>query len=136
MVDVNRETARRYVEEAFMQNRDFEKYIAKEYIRHNHGKTEPGIQNLKDICTRYHESFTDWKLTIHDIICEQNKAVVHFTIMLTHSQPYRGFEPSGARIEAHGIDIFRIADGKIVEQWAEVDLYHLINQVKEHSGAC
>ena len=134
-LEANREIARGYFEEAWIPNGNFEKYIGEGFVRHNHGRSDPGIQTLKNLCTFYHDSFSDWELAIHDIICERNKAVVHFTIMLTHSKQYNEYKPSGARIQVNGIDIFRITDGMIVEQWVEVDFHHFLNQIKEHSKA-
>jgi predicted ester cyclase len=37
--------------------------------------------------------------------------------------------PTGKRIDLTGIDIYRVVDGKIVEQWIEQDLLGLLRQL-------
>ena len=46
---------------------------------------------------------------------------MRFTIRGTHQGEGMGIPPTGKRVVSTGIDIFRIADGRIVERWGEVD---------------
>ena len=129
-----RDLARAYFEDAWVPGRNLEKYVADDVVRHSHGKPTAGIQALKDLNKLFHDLFSDWQLTLHDILCEGDKVAIRFTITLTHAGEFRGYRPSGARLEVNGIDLFRVAGGKIVEQWAEVDFQHFMDQIREHSG--
>lgn len=40
----------------------------------------------------------------------------------TNRGRFLGFEPTNKQVTAIGIDIFRLANGKIVEQWASPNL--------------
>jgi predicted ester cyclase len=129
-----RALARAYFEDAWVPGRNLEKYVAENVVRHSHGKPSAGIQSLRDLNKMFHDLFSQWELTLHDILCEGDKVAVRFTIMLTHTGEFMGFRASGARIQVNGIDMFRVAGGKIVEQWAEVDFFHFVEQLREHSG--
>ena len=40
-----------------------------------------------------------------------------------------GIEPTGRRVRWDGVDIYRLADGRIVEEWAGDDLAAILDQV-------
>ena len=40
-----------------------------------------------------------------------------------------GEAPTGAEVRLHGIQIFRIADGRIVERWGVLDQLGLLQQL-------
>jgi predicted ester cyclase len=47
----------------------------------------------------------------------------------THTGDFYGIPATGKRVEFTGMYIARIADGKIVEHWAEEDAYGLLLQL-------
>jgi predicted ester cyclase len=56
-----------------------------------------------------------------DLIAEDDKVVQRWKMRGTFKGEIFGLPPTGEVIEADGISIFRIADGKIVEHWAFAD---------------
>jgi predicted ester cyclase len=40
-----------------------------------------------------------------------------------------GIPATGRRIRVKGIDIFRLAEGKIVDLWQEIDLLGIVRQI-------
>ena len=51
------------------------------------------------------------------VLSEGDRVVVHSTFTGTHTGPFLGIAASGARVTMPSIEIWRIADGKIVEHW-------------------
>ena len=47
----------------------------------------------------------------------------------THKGEFMGIGPTGKRVTATGIDIVRIANGKIVERWGEFDNMAILQQI-------
>ena len=49
-------------------------------------------------------------------------------VYLTHTGPYLGHGPSGARAGVNGIDFWVYKDGQFTENWVFVDMIHLFDQ--------
>ena len=72
----------------------------------------------------------DYHANIEDLIAEDDRVVMRFTLTGTHTgSEFLGLPASGRSINVTGISIFRIADGKIVEHWANEDGLGLLQQL-------
>lgn len=47
----------------------------------------------------------------------------------THQEAFLGIPPTGQQVTLKAIVIYRIADGKIVERWAQVDTLGFLQQL-------
>ena len=78
-------------------------------------------------------AFPDHYNTIDDMIAEGDKVVARWTLHGTHQgeleTPLGRIPPTGKHVALTGIHIFRIADGKIVERWAEADMLGMLQQL-------
>jgi predicted ester cyclase len=73
--------------------------------------TPPGPTGAKQYVANALKRFPDMKVTIEDIIAEDDKVVVRNT--------WRATDPeTGNKLQFGGIVIWRIAGGKIAERWA------------------
>lgn len=52
-----------------------------------------------------------------------------FTSMGTHKGTFMGIEPTNKELSWTGISIDRIANGKIVESWANYDMMGMMQQL-------
>src|SRR3712207_5818921 len=59
------------------------------------------------------------RLTIDDQIAEGNKFVTRYTEKSIRRGEFLGVAPTGREVFSTGIDIHRIAGGKIAEEWSE-----------------
>ena len=76
------------------------------------------------------ESFPDTHYIVHDLIAENDKVTVYWTLKGTHKGHFMGIEPTQAEISMDGIAIYRVANEKLIERWVVYDLYSLVEQVK------
>ncbi len=74
-------------------------------------------------------AFPDIERTVEDLVAEGDKVVARWTAVGTHTGPFQGMPPSGSRATSSGITVFRIADGRIVEEWSESDMLGLLQQI-------
>ena len=74
-------------------------------------------------------AFEDHHQTVHDWIVEGDKVVARWTVEGTHTGTYVGVSPTGRRTKATGMEIFRIENGKIVEEWCNLDFYGVLRQL-------
>ena len=66
---------------------------------------------------------------MHDVTHEGKKVVLRFTFRGTHQGEFMGVAPTGKQVTMAGIDIFRIADGKIAELWNQEDVLGMLRQI-------
>jgi len=72
----------------------------------------------------------DYNVSIDDLIAEGDRVAARFTMRGTHTgADFLGLPASGRKINVTGISIFRIADGKIAEHWANEDALGLLQQL-------
>jgi steroid delta-isomerase-like uncharacterized protein len=64
-------------------------------------------------------AFPDLRMSVQEIIAEADRVAVLWTFQGTHTgSGYEGLPPTGTRVEIRGITIWRIVDGRIVEEWS------------------
>ena len=90
-----------------------------------------GPESVKQFVAGLRVTFPDMRTTIEDIVAAADKVVVRFTIYGTYRDPREGKDASaaGKQVKCTGIDIFRLAGGKIVERWGELDSLGLQRQL-------
>jgi len=88
-----------------------------------------GREGVRQQVTMHRTSFPDWHEHIEDIIGEGDKVVIRFTSRGTHKGEFQGIPPTGKQVNIAEVAIYRIADGKIVEQWGFPDIMGLLRQL-------
>ncbi len=93
-----------------------------------------GLEGVKATASMWRTAFPDLQLTIEDLIADGDHVVARLTIRGTHrgaltSRMLGTIAPTGRQATWTGIDIFRIAGGRIVERWNERDLVGLLQQL-------
>jgi predicted ester cyclase len=90
----------------------------------------PALETYRQIHTMAQASFPDVQTQTEDLIAEGDKVVERWTQTQTHTgAPFFGLPPSGKAVRTTGISIYRIADGKIVEHWADMDFFGVMVQL-------
>jgi steroid delta-isomerase-like uncharacterized protein len=74
-------------------------------------------------------AFPDLERAILDLVAEGDKVVARWTATGTNTGPFQGMPPSGNRATSSGITVFRVTDGRIVEEWSESDMLGLLQQI-------
>lgn len=77
-----------------------------------------GREGYKQIFAYLLSAFPDTQLTIEDIIAEGNKVVIRSTWTGTHQGEFMGIPATGKQVSTTAINIYRIENGKLVEEWS------------------
>jgi predicted ester cyclase len=64
-----------------------------------------------------------------DLIAEGDKVVQHWSSTMTHSGDFMDLPATHQRFTISRISIFRVAGGKIVEYWVEMDVAGMRRQL-------
>jgi steroid delta-isomerase-like uncharacterized protein len=103
--------------------------MAQDYIEHGNPAAS-GLEGFKQFVANLAGAFPDLQITIEDLFAEGDKVAARVTVRATHLGTFmNSIPPSGVKVTFTGIDIFQIADGKIVGRWNHRDLLGLMQQI-------
>jgi steroid delta-isomerase-like uncharacterized protein len=88
-----------------------------------------GLANFKKMLSMTHASFPDIEVTVDRVIVENDQAVVHWSYTATHQVEVYNVPPTGNTIEVIGVTIYRIENGKVVEEMGVVDNLAMYKQI-------
>lgn len=77
-----------------------------------------GREGYKQIFAYLLSAFPDSHLKIEDIVAEGDKVVVRSTWTGTHQGEFMGLAATGKQVSTTAINIYRIENGKLVEEWS------------------
>ncbi len=106
----------------------FSKYYASDCIMH---ATEGDRSLEEDIkySVPFFTAIPDLRATVEDMVAEGDKVVTRWTMHGTHERPILGIPATGKQATVKGVTIKRIASGKVVEEWALIDMLGLMQQL-------
>ncbi|MBI4284274.1 MAG: ester cyclase [Chloroflexi bacterium] len=88
-----------------------------------------GIEGLKQMLAMARAAFPDLHTTIEDMVAEGDKVAVMNTLHGTHKGEFMGIAPTNKKVAVTGIDILRIAGGKVAERWGYMDESGMMRQL-------
>src|SRR5262245_40225197 len=133
----NKALDRRYAEEVLDQGRieAIDEICSPEYVGHVAGFPDNDREGDKQLIGMMRTAFPDLRCTVEDQITEGDRVVHRLTCTGTHRGELMGVPASGNRVTVSGININRIAAGRIVESWGVLDLLGLMRQIGALPGA-
>ena len=129
----NKALVRQLVEEVFNRGNMSlaDEFLAPDFVEHE--ELPPGIprdrEGAKQLTTMLRSAFPDFKATIDDIVAEGDKVVIRQTWSGTHKGEFMGVPPTGKSVSFGVIDIIRVAGGKLVEHWGQMDSMGMMQQL-------
>lgn len=100
-----------------------------DWVGHFPGMPPLGPDGHRQYSEAMAAAFPDLDRKVDDIVAEGDRVVARWSAKGTQTGPFMGMPPSGKVATSSGITIFRIAGGRIVEEWAESDMMGLLQQV-------
>lgn len=130
--EVNKALVRRFYEEIDRGNLDaMDDLVAEDYVDHS-PPPFPGLPagraGLKQAFKIFQEATPGYH-RIEDQIAEEDKVVTRLTAIGKHEGDLPGAPKTGNELKMTSITIHRIADGKLVEKWAEKDIAGFLRQI-------
>lgn len=130
--DTNAELVRRFRVE-LLESRDpavVDEYFAEDFVSHNNPPGfEPGRAGVKQFFAMFADAFPDATVTIDDLVAAGDRVAVATTTTGTHTGELMGMAPTGRTVSVTGIDIVRVAGGRIVEHRGLTDIVGLMRQL-------
>jgi len=128
--DKNKAVVRRVFTDILSQGK-FEvaaEIYAKDYVNHETTK-DLGFDESEAVDHGWRAAFPDLELTIEREIAEGDFVTVLWRGRGTNTGSGNGLAATGKKAEGRGISIFRVADGKIKEEWTETSQLLILRQL-------
>ena len=108
-----------------------DRYLDPEFVDYDPPRPDApdGPEGIRQAAALRRRAFPDWRSDDQQMIAEDDLVVEHFVAHGTHRGSAMGESPTGRDVVLRGINIFRIADGKIMERWGRLDDLGLLQQL-------
>jgi len=128
----NKQLVRRMEDEIFNKRNlaAIDEFISADYVL----RTAPeGMASdreaVRAAMSAYVGAFSDLRISIEKLVAEDDVVVGVFTFTGTQDGELFGLPPTGKKISARQIAVYRIADGQVVEEWEVSDQLGLMQQL-------
>ncbi|TME14414.1 MAG: ester cyclase [Chloroflexi bacterium] len=134
LTEENMALVRRYAEEGWGKKNlaVMDELVAPDMVDHNPiGMMDQhqGAEGVKRTILSLQTAFPDFSLTIEEMLADQDKVALRWTIRGTHQGTLMGIAPTGKAVSWSGVNIFRLTGGKIVEESGMADIAGLLQQL-------
>jgi uncharacterized protein len=89
-----------------------------------------GPKEIGALLKSFFAGFPDLNSNIVEVFdADGDRVVGRFLTKATHTAEFMGVPPTGKQVSIHGAAIFRIKDGKVIEEFNMDDLFGLAQQI-------
>lgn len=123
---------RRFLDEVITEGNAtvLDEVMAEELVWHggSFGETR-GLDQFKQFIGQFLEAFPDLRVAVEDVIGAGDKVATRLTVHGTQTGELMGIAPSGKQATWTDINVYRVAEGKIVEEWFCGDYLGMLQQI-------
>jgi steroid delta-isomerase-like uncharacterized protein len=128
-VDANKALARRAIGYNHGAPDEATAIFAPDFVAHMPGQPPMDRATFEHFVGGVTNGMPGYTYEIHDQIAQGDLVVTRLTWRGVHSGDLAGVPATGRSIELRGINMFRVQGGRAVEQWAELDMLGLLQQI-------
>jgi steroid delta-isomerase-like uncharacterized protein len=128
-IEANKEVVRTYTQTVFNQHRTdrASDFLAREVKWHGGTLgTVEGLDNVAALVSGFIDALPDLTATEQDIVAEGDTVAVRYVVEATHKGELLGIPATGRRVGWEAVDVYRVSNGKIVEEWAGDDMLAIL----------
>ncbi len=135
MSEENAALVHHWFEEVWNNRRIYliEELLAEDSITHGltdvQGNIPAGREGFRSLFYAFIGAFPNLKITVEDIISEDERVVARCTVRGTHRGDGLGVPPTDISVEFTGLCLMKIKDGKIAEAWNQFDFMDMYQQL-------
>jgi steroid delta-isomerase-like uncharacterized protein len=129
--EANKAVLRHFVEEVMNRKNlaAIDELYAVDAVEYVPGTPPLDREGIKQFLGMVLAAFPDLHETIEDAIAEGDRVVTRSTYLGTHTGSFQGIPPTGKRVTITGIHLTRVVNGKMVEDWANLDQLGMLQQI-------
>ncbi len=105
-------------------------WVAPDFVDHNPFPGQaPDREGLSRFVTLFHAPLPDLRVELEEVIAKDDKVAVRWTARSTHRGGFLGVPATGRGVMLAGMDIIRVANGKVAEHWGYQDQLGAIREI-------
>ncbi len=84
---------------------------------------------MPEFLAKTREAFPDWRVEIVAMITGSDLVAVRWEGVVTHGGVFYGIPPTGRKVKVAGINLYRVAGGRIDAEWEQMDSLGMLSQL-------
>ena len=131
-LEANKKLARQYIEEVFNQHQPGRAadFTTRDVVWHGGSLGDvAGAEGVVGLLESFIGALPDLHAAEQDIVAENDLVVVRLVVSATVRESLLGVAADGRAVRWGAVDIYRVTDGKISEEWAADDIATIMIQV-------
>ena len=129
----NKSLARRSLDELWTKGNlaAIDQLYSDSCVFHDLGSPEDvrGREGLKQFARAYRTALPDLQCTAEDVVAEGDKVAVRWVARGTHKGDLMGIAPTGRQVTYRGIQMYRVSNGRIEEEWAAFNTVGALQEI-------
>ena len=106
-------------------------FFTDDFVAHGAGPQPTTLDGLQRLTRAWRAAFPDWHDEILDVVAERDLVVARVRASGTHLGRLADIEPTGESCQWGMIEIIRVRDGKIAEQWGYSDFADVMTRLRK-----
>jgi steroid delta-isomerase-like uncharacterized protein len=113
-----------------------EEFVSPDIVMYYPGQPEQrGLDTLLALVAANREAFPDLVWTAEQMAADGDSVAVRYTMTGTHRGTFAGVASKDKPVVAQSMAFYRLADGKIIEERAQLDMLGILQQIGAVPGA-
>jgi steroid delta-isomerase-like uncharacterized protein len=108
---------------------DVAEIFAPDFVAHMPGQPPMDRATFERYVAAVADGLPGYTYQIHDQIAQADLVVNRITWRGVHTGTLAGIPATGRSVELRGINMFRVTNGIVAEQWAQLDMLGLLQQI-------
>lgn len=128
----NKALIRRLFEEGVNQNKPgvLDELLAPDFVIYDSPLgTVRGPAEFHKLFETFRKSFPDLHVTFEQEFADGDYVIHRGYATATHKGEFQGIPPTGKQVKVKTLDIWRVENGKAVENWVQMDMLGLMQQL-------
>jgi steroid delta-isomerase-like uncharacterized protein len=127
----NKEIVRRVLEDVWDDPGVVDELVSSDYVGYDPALPEPirGPQGVKANFDQYREALEGARIMVKDQIGEGDSIATRWEGRGRHTGELMGIPPTGKDVVVEGMNLTRLKDGKLVEEWTNWDTLGMLQQL-------
>jgi steroid delta-isomerase-like uncharacterized protein len=106
-----------------------EEFLSPDIVLHFAGQQQRGRDRYLAVVAANADTFEDLVWTVEEMVADGDAVAVRYTMTGTHRGEFAGIPPTGKAVVAQRMAFYRLADGQIVEERAQLDMLGIVQQL-------